>query len=251
MITDGGETLRGSAVFPAIASMPVVSLGTGEMEQAATRIRKEDLAEARTRMYRDLVFRAAEKVFAAKGFRDSRMEDIAAEAGISLRTLYATYRGKKELYRQIEETRIGQLFASVVIDTGLAPLPRLLAVVRCYLTFLTSHPAYLRMHLRQGQSWAVQLSDGPQNLEGRIELGVPELEKIFREGMQDGTFFDGDPEVAARLMLASQQILLADWVRRGASGHPEAILETVITQIERSFVAPRKEPHDLTLAARA
>ena len=50
MITDGAETLRGSAVFPAIASMPVVSLGTGEMEQAATRIRKEDLAEARTRM---------------------------------------------------------------------------------------------------------------------------------------------------------------------------------------------------------
>ena len=216
-----------------------------------TRIRKEDLAEARTRMYRDLVFQAGEKVFAHKGFSESRMEDIAAEAGISLRTLYATYRGKKELYRQIEETRIGQLFASVVIDTGLPPLPRLLAVVRCYLTFLNSHPAYLRMHLRQGQSWAVQIGEGPQNMEGRIELGVSELEKIFREGMQDGTFFDGDPEVAARLMLANQQILLADWVRRGAPGNPDQILETVITQIERSFVPPAKLGHDLSLAARA
>lgn len=88
-------------------------------------------------------------------------------------------------------------------------------------------------------------------MEGRIELGVPELEKIFREGMQDGTFFDGDPEVAARLMLANQQILLADWVRRGAPGNPDQILETVITQIERSFVPPAKLGHDLSLAARA
>ena len=41
-----------------------------------TRIRKEDLAEARVRMYRDLVFQAGEKVFAHKGFSESRMEDI-------------------------------------------------------------------------------------------------------------------------------------------------------------------------------
>ena len=207
------------------------------MDSTPSKIRKADLGETRARMYRELVFDAAERVFAAKGFRASRMEDIASEAGISLRTVYATFRGKNELYRQIEETRIGQLFASMVIDEDLPPLPRLVAVVRCYLDFLVSHPAYLQMHLRQGQTWAVEIDEDDTTVEGRIALGVPELAKIFREGMDDGTFHEGDPEIAARLMLASQQILLADWVRNGRRRPAEELVQDVLVQIERSFVA--------------
>ncbi|MFP6664193.1 MAG: TetR/AcrR family transcriptional regulator [Deltaproteobacteria bacterium] len=218
------------------------------MRAASRRIRKPDLAEARVRMYRELVFDSAERVFARTGFRASRMEDIAAEAGISLRTLYATYRGKSELYRQIEETRIGQLFASVIIEDGLAPLPRLHSVVRCYLEFLMSHSSYLRMHLRQGQNWAVEIDDAEGDLEGRISLGVPELAKIFREGMDQGTFHDGDPEVAARLLLASQQILLAGWVRSDEAKAPEQIIAEVVTQIERMFVMRPRSAPQLALA---
>lgn len=212
------------------------------MASKVTKIRKADLGETRARMYRELVFDAAERVFAEKGFRASRMEDIAAEAGISLRTVYATFRGKNELYRQIEETRIGQLFASVVIDESLPPLPRLVAVVRCYLDFLVSHPAYLRMHLRQGQTWAVEIDDEGTAVEGRIALGVPELAKIFRAGMDDGTFHAGNPEVAARLMLASQQILLADWVRNGGREPAAQLVDDVVLQIERSFVTRPPAP---------
>jgi TetR/AcrR family fatty acid metabolism transcriptional regulator len=187
-------------------------------------------------MYREMVFDSAERVFARNGFRASRMEDIATEAGISLRTLYATYRGKSELYRQIEETRIGQLFASVIIEDRLAPLARLRSVVRCYLEFLMSHPSYLRMHLRQGQNWAVEIDDSEAHVEGRIALGVPEFAKIFRDGMDQGIFHDGDAEVAARLLLASQQILLADWVRSGEAKPAEQVIAEVGTQIERMFV---------------
>lgn len=186
-------------------------------------------------MYRELVFDSAERVFAERGFRGTRMEDIAAEAGISLRTLYATYRGKNELYRQIEETRIGQLFASVVIDDSLPPLPRLIAVVRCYLDFLISHPAYLRMHLRQGQSWALGMDEETHDVDGRIALGVPELAKIFRDGMDERVFHPGDPEVSARLLLAGQQILLANWVRNEGRPLPRQVIDDVLTQIERTF----------------
>jgi AcrR family transcriptional regulator len=227
--------------LPTVTQLP-------NMEPSSRRTRKPDLAAARVRMYRELVFDSAERVFARTGFRASRMEDIAAEAGISLRTLYATYRGKSELYRQIEETRIGQLFASVIIEEGLAPLPRLHSVVRCYLEFLMSHPAYLRMHLRQGQNWAIEIDEAEGAVEGRIALGVPELAKIFREGMDEGTFHDGNADVAARLLLASQQILLADWVRSDESETPEELIAEVVTQTERMFVAHQSTRTHLALA---
>ncbi len=52
-------------------------------------------------MYHELVFECAERVFAEEGFAESTMQDLAAEAGISLKTLYATFPGKDEIYREI------------------------------------------------------------------------------------------------------------------------------------------------------
>ena len=66
---------------------------------------KTRLEEARARMYRDLVEEAAEHVFAQKGFDDATMQEIAAEAGVSLKTLYATVPGKHELYEAVVEAR--------------------------------------------------------------------------------------------------------------------------------------------------
>src|SRR5437660_5927156 len=63
------------------------------------------LAAAKARMYRDLVFESAERVFAEAGFEGATMQAIAAEAGISLKTLYATFPGKDDVYREIRKQR--------------------------------------------------------------------------------------------------------------------------------------------------
>jgi AcrR family transcriptional regulator len=56
--------------------------------------KNSNLEAARTRMYHDLIFECAERVFAEKGFDESTMQDVASEAGISLKTLYATFPGQ-------------------------------------------------------------------------------------------------------------------------------------------------------------
>ena len=64
-------------------------------------------------MYHDLVFDCAERVFAEEGFAESTMQDLAAEAGISLKTLYATFPGKDEIYREILAVRGGGLLDAI------------------------------------------------------------------------------------------------------------------------------------------
>ena len=45
-----------------------------------------------------LIIESAEKVFAAVGFKNAKMEDIAAEAGITKVTLYSYFQSKENLY---------------------------------------------------------------------------------------------------------------------------------------------------------
>ena len=55
------------------------------------------------------------------------MQDIAAEAGISLKTLYASFAGKNEINREIHEVRGGDLVARITaeLEQGGSPLERL------------------------------------------------------------------------------------------------------------------------------
>src|SRR5262249_13217196 len=75
------------------------NIGTNPKQPPMPRMKKKNsnLEAARSRMYHDLIFECAERVFAEKGFDESTMQDVAAEAGISLKTLYATFPGKNEI----------------------------------------------------------------------------------------------------------------------------------------------------------
>ena len=47
---------------------------------------------------------AASSVFAAKGYHDAQMTEIAAEAELSRASLYSMFTGKEELYQQVIST---------------------------------------------------------------------------------------------------------------------------------------------------
>ena len=111
---------------------------TGRSKRAPEPSRRDD---ARARMYHQLVFESAECVFGRRGFDGAAMQDIASEAGISLKTLYATFPGKRELYDEIQKVR-GNAFVEWVLAAsalGADPLDRLDRWARAYVDFLLEH----------------------------------------------------------------------------------------------------------------
>src|SRR3569623_1794934 len=62
-----------------------VQLGRGRRPQA------RKLRDAKDAMYREHIMEVAERIFADQGFANTKMQDIAAVAGISLGTLYQSY----------------------------------------------------------------------------------------------------------------------------------------------------------------
>ena len=198
---------------------------------------KSRLEQARHRMYHDLIFESAEHVFAEKGFEDATMQLIAAEAGVSLKTLYATFAGKQELYAEIEAVRIREFIERVTepLLEGGSPLDKLAGGVRGYVDFLVQHPDYLRILLREGKAWALK----PTGVgEEGWQRGVGGFAAVIREGIEAGVFYEDDAELMAMAGTAIMQVHMARLAEGVAEENVEAIVEETLTHLTRLFCKP-------------
>ena len=172
------------------------------------------LEDARARMYHDLIFESAEHVFGAKGFESATMQDIAQEAGVSLKTLYATFRGKQELYEEIQRDRGTALVACVAgrIGEGDDPLTRLRAAARAHVEFLCEHRDWFRINLQDRVSWALE----PKSEQASTfwQEGLGRIAEILGEGAQQGVFCDEDPWSLAMMMQSIIQVQVARALER-------------------------------------
>lgn len=194
------------------------------------------MAAARERMYRDLVLECAERVFAREGFHTAKMQDIAAEAGVSLNTLYAVFPGKREIFEEIHESR-GQEFLAR-IDVALDPPPpareAITRGVDAFVEFVVDHADYFRMDLREGRSWAV----GDVEASPAFQAGIRLWTELMRRGIAEGVFYDEDPGLMATTAFGLMQMQLAYLLARGGDPDRKAIADRIALQLERALCRP-------------
>lgn len=196
--------------------------------------------EARQSLYRDLVLEAAEATFGAHGVENSKMEEIAEAAGLSLGTVYTVFRGKAAIVDALHERRLRELLehSNAAVHGLEDPLARLLAAVRAYAEYFLANPDYLRMYVAEGSSWGMR--SGVEALPARARAwarGIAMQARLFRQGIDLGIFHPGDPDRMARTMVAMQQVRLADWLADGMSEDADAIVGEMELQLRRSFCA--------------
>jgi AcrR family transcriptional regulator len=202
---------------------------------------REHVREARSALYRQLIFEAAERRIARSGVEDTKMEAIASDAGLSLGTLYSVFSGKAQLVAAIHETRLGEILqcteAAAVGSED--PLERLLQGVESYVEFFVAHPDYLRMHLREGFAWGLGGRPDPSREQAEAwREGMTRQARLFERGIELKIFCSGDPQLMARMMIAMQQVQLADWVDRGMTRQVEDLVAEMSDQVRRSFCPP-------------
>lgn len=195
------------------------------------------LADARARMYHDLIFESAEHAFGRKGYEGTTMQDIADEAGISLKTLYATYESKQDLYAEIMRSR-----ASAFIDataTAMAgasdPVERVDRGVRAYVAFLFEHENWLRIHLRTRVAWSFRPSD--DEAAAAWQQGHDDYAKVLADGIAAGVFYDGDPQEMSIMAQAIMQVQVARAAEHGVED-PDAVADTIMVQLRRLLCRP-------------
>ena len=199
---------------------------------------KENARRAREETYRRLILEAAERCFAEKGFDDAKIEEIAAGSGLSLGTLYSVFAGKPDVMRAVHETRNREILARSAAAAAVAPGPveGLLAAVGASLDFFVGHPDYLRIHLRGGHAWGLAGAGGRSRSQAHAwEEGIALYAGIFERGIAAGAFHPGSPRLLARMMIAMQQVQLADRVERGMQQDPGDLVADVHAWLRRAF----------------
>jgi len=209
----------------------------------AQRKPRDEARRARTGVYRQHIFAAAERVFAERGFENAKLQDISRLAGLSMGTIYAIFPSKADLYRAILEERAVELLAlarEVAAREGPARAT-LDALIDVYIGYFVAHPGFLQMHLRAGTSWALSPSGTDAQIQHWQDIHVLQAD-IFRRGIGEGAFVDEDPAFLARLFSAMDQVLLADWVADGMKAGRAELVRRLRAQAERSFARTPRTP---------
>lgn len=210
-------------------------MGERRANRGSTPLRTQ-LREQRAAVYREAVAAAAERVFATKGTDRSHMREIAAEAGISLGTLYGVVDGKQSLFFGIHRVRMQEFFACIraARDSRQGTLERHLAVLRLGAAYFLERPNFLRMCCRDGYSWSARFPAWSDEND-LWEEGASIPRRLFERGISEGVYIDDDAELLVRKMLALKQTELTYWVDQGMKLSQEEVLDRLERQFIRAF----------------
>jgi AcrR family transcriptional regulator len=145
---------------------------------------------------RDRLLRAAERLFAEKGFAATSVHEITDAAGVNRALLYYYFEDKHSLYAAVIDEGVAEFnrMLDVAFGTPGTYSERLAAFVHGYLNLIARRPESSRVVHRcllDGYQQEFQLLD-------KFQGGMQRLEAFFREAAESGEFRPVDPAIAAR-----------------------------------------------------
>lgn len=203
---------------------------------------RQRLQKAKRALYRESIVNAAERAFARSGYDSAKVQAIAKEAGVSLATFYAVFPRKWDVFRALQQDRLGALMQAVAgsISTARDPLERLRSGIEGYLRFHMANPEFLRVQLREGIPWGTTDELRTPEQTRAWEAGLQMMISAFAEGMHEGLFVEDDPELCARTATAMSQVRLVLWIDREMKEHADDVARSAMLQLVRTFARPEK-----------
>ena len=114
---------------------------------------RRSVREESRAVYRRAILEAAIRVFGQTGFRDTKIADIAREAGVATGTLYNYFSSKEDIFQSILEDGRERLRAELDLQASVEdPLVRLREMVRVLFDFLEEHGLIFTIYLQLGAS---------------------------------------------------------------------------------------------------
>lgn len=158
------------------------------------------------------ILAAALDLFAEKGFSATRMEDVAARAGLSKAGVYLYFKDKMALLQALVGEMAG---ANVAVARGIAeahegPIGPLIATVLGFMArqlHETRFPDLLKVVISESRAHP---DIGRLYLDSVIRQGLPIFEGLIQRGIEGGEFRAVDPALTVKAMIAPM-LLAAIW----------------------------------------
>jgi len=181
---------------PPTGPRPARARGVARAVAAGER-RLEALRDRRAQEH-DALLEAARRVFVARGYRQTRVEDVLREAGISTRALYRFHAGKDELFLELfaraSDAALERLQATVARRTDAAGRLDAYVDATVELAYDPRYQAETRLFASVPAELTVRHAAEVHACRERL---VAVLAGILADGRARGDFPDVDPELDA------------------------------------------------------
>ena len=161
---------------------------------------------------RDALMRAAIDTFAARGFFNAQVADVARSAGVAAGTVYLYFRGKDDLLISIFERTMKDAIADGrrSVDALTDPVERLREIARLHLGRLGRDRALavvFQVELRQSTKFMERFS----STQLREYLGI--IRSVIADGQARGVFRSAiSPTLAAKLFFGALDEMATNWI---------------------------------------
>jgi TetR/AcrR family fatty acid metabolism transcriptional regulator len=158
------------------------------------------------------IIEAAVRVFARNGYYNSRVSDIAREAGVASGTIYLYFKTKDEilvtLFREKMAAWVSHVREQIAEEPG--PVAKIRRLVALHFSVLEKDPALaevVQVELRQGHKFFRGAS--AHEVSAYFEL----IGAVLQEGQAAGVFRDDVPvKIATKVLFGAMDQIATSWV---------------------------------------
>ncbi len=201
---------------------------------------KTSRKEREYRVHRGEILQAAEKVFAAKGFFQTTMSEIAGEAEFGTGTLYKYFKSKEDLYFSLIDEKVVEInrLVKTELSKKTPAIERVKKVLGLQLEFIERNRDFFRIYIseRNRFEWTVK-DDLGKGIHDKMVTYIKILAQVIKEGMREGEFKSMDPMDLAHALVGIVNSFVFEWLISRES-YPltsklEMILEIFLDGVQR------------------
>ena len=167
------------------------------MEKAKRKEREFNLRRAE-------ILESAEKIFAAKGFYNATVAEIAGASGFAVGTIYQFFESKEQLYAALLTEKLKMLYEGIrkAVGQEAGVFRKIEVLAASNFRFVESNAEFCSNFIRGDH---LSLSEGSEALRERIMGDYAEyvffIENMIREGIQTGDLKRMDPRMMAAALI--------------------------------------------------
>lgn len=166
-------------------------------------------------IHRGEILQAAEKLFAAKGFFQTTMSEIAQAAEFGTGTLYKYFKSKEDLYFTLIDEKTNEInhLVKAELSRNIPTVERIKNILELELEFIERNRDFFRIYISEGSrfEWSIK-DDCGKKVHDKIVDYIHLLAQVMKQGMDAGELNPMDPLDLAHAFEGIVHSFIFEWM---------------------------------------
>lgn len=204
---------------------------------------KEKRKEREFNLRRSAILEQAGKIFAAKGFHNTTVAEIAGASGFAVGTLYRFFAGKEQLYTAVLTEKLEMMYDGIreAVDAEKDLLRKIDTLVATQFRFVESNADFCSIFVRGDH---ISLSEGGTELRKRMvadyAVYISFVEGVMRDGIRSGLLKPMEPRMMAAALTGIINSYASKWLSMAGGW---ALVESAQSVVDIFLQGVKKDAH--------